>query len=172
MFSRLSGIRAEKACDTKDLHRFPYQGVNTKQTITPLVNSSLGIASLTFTGNRHQEQKQHKRTCPHCVHDSPSLSLFLSVCTKKVYFLSLLVVSGCLTLIFPLTLIRGSGWTDELPVDWDVGCVNFKASYNPSTPTESLTDCVVFDYFLQNLTKLHFSIIDESPLPLTFFWII
>lgn len=76
-------------------------------------NCCFVFASLTCAGNRHQEHNQHKHTCPQCVHGS------LSAQTRFYFFLSLLVVSGCFTLIFfPLaTLIGGSGWTDYLPVD-------------------------------------------------------
>ncbi len=66
---------------------------------------------------------------------SASMTLFLQKQGFLSFFLSLLVVSGCLALIFfPLTLIRGSGWTDYLPVDWDADCVNFKATYSLQHP--------------------------------------
>ena len=104
--------------------------------LSTLKKSCVVFASLTCTGNRHQEHKQHNHTCPHYIHDS-LITVFLCVWTG----LSLSLVHSWLfffVFFFWLPrsespsphsdLIRGSGWTLYLPMDWVAACVNLRAS--------------------------------------------
>lgn len=67
-----------------------------------------------------------------------SLSMTLSVYKNRFissyFFLSFLVASHCLTLILPSLLIKGSGWTSYLSVDWDLVVCTTKKSCSLKHP--------------------------------------
>lgn len=85
-----------------------------------------------------------------------SLSMTLSVYKNRFissyFFLSFLVASHCLTLILPSLLIKGSGWTSYLSVDWDLVVCTTKKSCSLKHP-QNVSLTVLFYYFHQNMTK-------------------
>lgn len=116
--------------------------------LSTLKKSCVVFASLTCTGNRHQEHKQHNHTCPHYIHDS-LITVFLCVWTGlslslvHSWLFFFVFFSGCLVLSPPpLTLIWSEEvaelstcqWTESLPV-W-----TSEHRAQPSTPTVSLSD--------------------------------